>query len=99
MGFVRSWCFLSSCLPVCREIGVIFLARVLTGGGHKLPARVLPDVAFPVPMETKLRKCGGNLRGLPVVKLNPNPLADNLAQFPKARGLVVEHVNNLRRGT
>jgi len=33
-----------------------------------------------------------------VLKLNPNPLADNLAQFPKARGLVVEQVNDLRCG-
>ena len=28
------------------------------------------------------------------VKLNPNPLADNLAQFPKARSLVIKQVQN-----
>jgi len=87
---------LSSGFRVCRKIGLIFLAGVLNAAGDKLPARVLPDVAFPVPMETKLRKCGGNLPGLPVVKLNPNPLANHFGQFPKARGLVVEHVQNLR---
>jgi hypothetical protein len=47
-------------------------------------------------METNLSKFGGNGRRLPVFKLNPNPLADNLAEFPKTRGLVVEHVQNLR---
>jgi hypothetical protein len=43
-------------------------------------------------METKLRQGGGNLRGLPVVKLNPNPLAHYLRQFPKAGCLVIEQV-------
>ena len=47
-------------------------------------------------METNLREFGGNSRRLPVFKLNPNPLADNLAQFPKAGGLMVEHVQYFR---
>jgi hypothetical protein len=48
-------------------------------------------------METNLSKFGGNGRRLPVFKLNPNPLAYNFGQFPKARGLVVEHVQNFLR--
>jgi hypothetical protein len=49
-------------------------------------------------METKLRQGGGNRCGGCFVKLNPNPLADNLAQFPKARGLVIEQVQKFRCG-
>jgi hypothetical protein len=67
-------------------------------GGAELAARVLPSLAFPIPMETKLRQGGGNLWRLAVVKLNPNPLAHYLRQFPKARGLMVEQVQDLRCG-
>ena len=68
----------------------------MNAAGAKLAARVLPDVAFPVPMETKLRKCGGNLPGLPVVKLNPNPFANHFGQFPKAGGFVIEQIQYFR---
>jgi len=72
------------------------LARVLTGGGHKLPARVLPKLAFAVPMETKLRQGGGDVARRLLVKLNPNPFANYLGQFPKARGFVIEQVQHFR---
>ena len=49
-------------------------------------------------MESKLRQLRGDGARLFVLKLNPYPLADYLAQFPKARGLVVEPVQNLRCG-
>lgn len=49
-------------------------------------------------MKAKLRQLRRHVARLLLVKLNPNPLADNLAQFPKARGFVVEQVNDLCRG-
>jgi len=90
--------FLSSGFRVCREVGLIFVAGVAVAAGAELAARVLPSLAFPIPMETKLRQGGGNLRRLPVVKLNPNPIADYLGPIPKSGGLVVEQVQNLRCG-
>ena len=70
----------------------MFLARVLTGGGDKLPARVLPKLAFAVPMETKLGQGGGDVAGRLLVKLNPNPFANHFGQFPKAGGFVIEQI-------
>ena len=58
------------------------------------PARVLPNLPFPVPMESKLCKLGGDGGRLFLSKLNPNPLAYDLAQFPKTRGLVIKHVQH-----
>jgi hypothetical protein len=49
-------------------------------------------------MKAKLRQLRRHIAWLFVLKLNPNPLADNLAQFPKAGRLVVEQVNDLRCG-
>ena len=49
-------------------------------------------------MEAKLRQLRRHVARLLLLKLNPNPLADNLAQFPKAGGLMVEQVQNLRCG-
>jgi hypothetical protein len=72
----------------------IHLARVAVGAGAEIPARMLPNLPFPVPMEAKPRKLGGDGRGLFLSKLNPNPLADNLTQFPKAGRLVIEHVQH-----
>jgi hypothetical protein len=66
----------------------------LTGAGAKLPARVLPNLSPAIPMKAKLRKLGGHGARLLLPKLNPNPFADNLTQFPKARRLVVEHVQD-----
>jgi hypothetical protein len=83
---------------VCRKIGLIFVAGVTVAAGAELAARVLPSLAFPVPMETKLRQGGGNLWRLPVVKLNPNPLAHYLCQFPKARRFMVEQVQEFLCG-
>jgi len=53
--------------------------------GAKLAARVLPKLPPPIPMESKLRQLRRHAARLLALKLNPNPLADNLAQFPKAR--------------
>jgi hypothetical protein len=66
------------------------------GAGAEIPARVLPDLAFPVPMKAKLREFGGHGGRLFLGKLNPNPFADNLAQFPKAGRVVIEHVQHFR---
>jgi hypothetical protein len=77
--------------------GRIHLARVSVAAGAKVSARVLPNLAFPIPMKAKLRKLGGHGGGLFLRKLNPNPLADNLTQFPKARGLVIKHVQHFVR--
>ena len=81
-----------------RVKGGIFLARVNPSAGAKLAARVLPNLPSPVPMKTKLRQLRRHVARLLLVKLNPNPLADNLAQFPKARSLMVKQVNDLRCG-
>jgi hypothetical protein len=81
-----------------RVEGWIFLARVNPSAGAKLAARVLPNLPPPVPMKAKLRQLRRHVARLFLLKLNPNPFADNLAQFPKARSLMVEQVNDLRRG-
>jgi hypothetical protein len=75
----------------------ILLARVLMGARAKPSARMLPNLSSAVPMKAKLRKLGCYGARLLLLKLNPNPFADNLAQFPKARGFMVEHVQNFRR--
>jgi hypothetical protein len=102
MGKRRLFRFMGVCLSsdfrVCREVGLIFVAGVAVAGGAELAARVLPSLAFPIPMETKLRKGGGNLWRLAVIKLNPNPFAHYLRQFPKARSLVIKHVQEFFRG-
>jgi hypothetical protein len=81
-----------------RVEGGIFLARVNPSAGAKLAARMLPNLPPPVPMKAKLRQLRGHVARLLFLKLNPNPLAHYLAQFPKARSLMVEQVNNLRCG-
>jgi len=47
-------------------------------------------------MKTKLRQFRRHIARLLICKLNPNPFADNLAQLPKARCLVIEQVQNFR---
>jgi hypothetical protein len=81
-----------------RVKGGILLARVNPSAGAKLAARVLPNLPAAVPMKAKLRQLRRHVARLLLLKLNPNPLADNLAQFPKARRLVVKQVNDLRSG-
>jgi hypothetical protein len=81
-----------------RVKGGILVARVNPGAGAKLAARVLPNLPPAVPMESQLRQLRGHVAWLLFLKLNPNPLADNLAQFPKSRCLVVKQVNDLRCG-
>jgi hypothetical protein len=81
-----------------RVKGGIFVAGVNPSAGAKLPARVLPKLPPPVPMESKLRQLRRHVARLLLLKLNPNPLADNLAQFPKAGCFMVKQVNDLRCG-
>jgi hypothetical protein len=76
----------------------IFVAGVNPSAGAELAARVLPNLPPPVPMKAKLRQLRRHVARLLLPKLNPNPFADNLAQFPKARSLMVEQVNDLRCG-
>jgi len=45
------------------EVTGILLAGVVLGAFGDCPARVLPSLAFVVPMETKLRKCRGDFGG------------------------------------
>jgi hypothetical protein len=75
----------------------IYQARVSTDAGAKLPAGVLPHLPPPVPVKAKLRQFRCHGARLLLLELNPNPPADNLAQFPKARRFVVEHVQNFVR--
>ena len=49
-------------------------------------------------MKSKLRQLRRHVARLLALELNPNPLANNLAQFPKAGGLMVEQVQDLRCG-
>jgi hypothetical protein len=76
----------------------IFVAGVNPSAGAELAARVLPNLPPPVPMKAKLRQLRRHVARLLLPKLNPNPFADNLAQFPKARSLMVEQVQDLRCG-
>ena len=72
---------------VRRVKGWILLARVNPSAGAKLAARVLPNLPLTVPMEAKLRQLRRHVARLLLPKLNPNPLADNLTQFPKKPGV------------
>jgi hypothetical protein len=49
-------------------------------------------------MESKLRQSACHGRRLLPVKLNPNPLADNLRQFKQARHLVKEQIQHFFDG-
>jgi len=62
-----------------RVKGGILVARVNPTAGAKLSAWVLPNLPPPVPMESKLRQLRRHVARLLALKLNPNPLADNLA--------------------
>jgi hypothetical protein len=75
-------------LLVGREVTAVFPARVKVGSLRHLPARVLPNLPCVVPMETKLRENGGNLRGLLSLKLNPNPFAYYFGNIPEVRGFL-----------
>jgi hypothetical protein len=73
------------------EIATVFPAGVKRRGlVTKRPARVLPRLAFVVPMKAKLGQNSGDGGGLFLGKLNPNPFADNLRQFKKLRGFPAE---------
>jgi hypothetical protein len=86
-----SWVVLGLIRRVKRRI---YLTRVAVGACAKASARVLPNLPPAIPMEAKLRQLCGHEVWLFLVKFNPNPLADNLTQFPKTRGFVIKHVQN-----
>jgi hypothetical protein len=77
----------SSGVHVGRKIAAVFSAWVLIAGRRRRAAWMLPNLPPVVPMETKLGQCRRDLVRLLAVKLNPNPLAHNLGQFPKLRCL------------
>jgi hypothetical protein len=79
-------------LLVGGEVTAVFPARVKVGSLRHLPARVLPNLPCVVPMETKLRENGGNLRGLLSLKLNPNPFAYYFGNIPEVRGFLPNQV-------
>jgi hypothetical protein len=81
-----------------RVISRILLARVNPSAGAKLAAGMLPKLTPVVPMKAKLRKLCRHITRLLSVKLNPNPLADDFTQLPKARRFVIEHVQDSRGG-
>jgi hypothetical protein len=67
-------------------VAAVTFARVIVGGlVAKDSARVLPNLAVLVPMESDLRQHGCNLAGLFLRELNPNPISDNLRQ-PEKQG-------------
>jgi hypothetical protein len=49
-------------------------------------------------METKLGESGGDFAGLPLLELNPNPLADNLRQVEEIRGFLLQQENDALGG-
>ena len=55
----------------------VFAARVAGAAQGELAARVLPRLPLVVPMEADFGKLGGDLAGLLLVELNPNPIPDN----------------------
>ena len=76
------------------EIAAIFGARVggMTAKRVKAAARMLPDAPPLIPMETQNPK-DTSQTGLACGRyIEPNPFADNLGQFPKARSLVIKQV-------
>ena len=74
-------------------------ARVIVGGAVATDAaRVLPDLAVPVPMEANLCQHGGNLAGLFLRELNPNPFSDNLRQPENQGCFPLKQVQNLGGG-
>ena len=63
---------------------MILLVRVLDTVQAERAARVLPRLAFAVPMEAKLRQNLPQLRRGRLAELNPNPFADNLCKIKQA---------------
>ncbi len=49
-------------------------------------------------MKAKLGKLGGNLAGLPLAELNPNPLADNLRKLVSPTQTPLQQIQNLFGG-
>jgi hypothetical protein len=53
---------------------------------------MLPKLAAAVPTKPKLGQCGGDVARRLLVKLNPNPFANDFGQFPKPWGFVIKQV-------
>jgi hypothetical protein len=81
---------LSSRFLIGWKIRSVFATRVINRGIDNLSAWVLPDLAAVIPMKAKFSEGGSNFPRLLAVKLDPNPFPDNLSQFPKAWGFVLE---------
>jgi len=81
-------------------MAAVTLARVVVGGSGLgiNPARVLPELAAVVPMESNLRKQTCYLAGLTFRELNPNPLPDNLGHAAKEGCFPLKQVQDFRRG-
>jgi hypothetical protein len=74
-------------------VAAVAFAGVIVGGlVAKDAARVLPNLAVLIPMETDLRQHGCNLAGLFLRELNPNPISDNLRQPEKQGGFPLQEV-------
>ena len=76
-----------------RAGGLILGARV-NGLTFEHSARVLPHLAARVPMETKLRKLGGNELLLRFWKRNPNPRTNYLGEVEGMTQTAMNQVEN-----
>jgi len=80
-------------------VAAVAFARVIVGGlVAKDAARVLPNLAVLIPMETDLRQHGCDFAGLFLRELNPNPISDNLRQPEKQGRFPLKQVQNLGGG-
>ena len=78
------------------EITAVTLARVIIGAVvNNRSARVLPRLAFVVPMKAKLGQCRSDGNGLLAVKLNPNPFADDFGGGKEIRGFAAKQSQQL----
>ena len=81
-------------LSVSGEVAGILLAGFVGAAGGGVSARVLPSLAFAVPMEAELGKIGANGLGGGFGELDPNPFADNFGKLELARHPALEQFQN-----
>ena len=84
----------SSGLRIGREVSLILLSGIALGAFSESAARVLPGLALVVPVKPKLGQNGGDLAGLLLCEVNPDPLADNLGNIEEARCFLLEQGQN-----
>ena len=81
------------------NVAAVTAAGVVVGAsGGEVPARVLPDHAAAVPMESELRQGAGDGGRLLLPELNPNPLAYLVSHPPELRGFGLKQCQNLLCG-